>query len=254
MKLSEFKDPVSGELITFQLTPATAFSDSPFQRPLQKALVNRLHLSVGKGFLIPIIAVEGPEGLEVVDGQHRLEALIDAMGSEVLVPTFVVPQWWKFDPLLLNTEKADNIRDKCEKIYSLYLYRVEDSGKESERRALGPVSPPHILSLAFSYKECGLLSPSLVETLAKKLDSSLVEPLSEAQIIRRSRAASLKEVETEVETLQIRDFNLRKAVISQTTMKLWGRQRILNVPFEEGMEAVLQVIRESDWSHLLKEI
>jgi len=254
MELARWIDPVTGKEMRLELVEARQLREGRYQRPLSSSLVGKLHVSVGHGFVIPIAAVETPEGLEVVDGQHRLRALVDSRGDEVMVPVVVVPKEWHTNPLLLNIEKADNVKDKCEKVYRLYVDFLEEGPEREERECFAPAIPPHLLSLASAYKELGLQSPSLVETLIKKLDHYLSLPLEEAVEIRRGRAGKLVEIEREVLALEIRDFNLRKAVVSQASQKLWGRKRMITVPCEEGLEAVLQVIRESDWSHLQKEV
>lgn len=245
-----YQDPVSGEFLEMRLVKASDLTNGQFQRPLSKTLVNKLHVSVGTGFLVPVICVHVNGQLEVIDGQHRLQALIDARGPDVAVPVIVVPEKWRYNPLLLNIEKGDNIKDKCHKVHALYMHYLETSPEAIERDLIAPAIEPHLPTLAIAHVEQTLSSPSLVETLVKKLDSYLDMPMTQAIEERRRRAEKVCEVERLVLELDIRDFNLRKAVISQTTMKLWGRKRMITTPFDEGMDAVIDTIIATDWSYL----
>jgi len=208
------------------------------------------------GFFVPVVAVEGDDGrLVVVDGQHRLAAFRKVASGKV--PVVVVPKEYALKPLLFNVEKSDNVKDMCEKAYLIYvdLVRVEPEG--SERETIGPSVgyAGWLCNLAFAYKESGLKSPSLVESVVKKLDPLMMDdPLEAAVEVRRMRGGRLKELEELVlgicSEYGVSDFNLRKSIVSQASQELWGRRRSVGVGFEEGMVMLMDKIEEMDWSWL----
>jgi hypothetical protein len=114
---------------------------------------------------------------------------------------------------------------------------------------------PHLLSLAFAYGVCSLSSPALVDSIAKKLDNFLVNEIFEARKTRVERGQLLKGLEARVEEIcsmyDVRDFNLRKAVISRTSMKLWGRSKP-DESFEDGIAVLMNALEEGDFSWLAR--
>lgn len=245
-----YKEPVRKQTFEFKLVPVNELIPGKFQRDLSTGLKNKLRSSVSHGFVIPVICVETPDGLEVIDGQHRLAALDN---PDAKVPVIIVPKEFRERPLHLNIEKGDNIKDKCTKIYNLYIYYFQEN-PELEERELLPAArfEPSLFTLAFAYQEKGLKSPSLVETVIKKFDHVIDGSLMYAIDLRRFRADKVVELENLVNDIAkeygFNDFNLKKAVISKSSMALWGRQRNLGLEFEEGMDALMEKIELSDWS------
>ena len=247
-----YKEPVHGLDIEFTILPREVLIMSPFQRPLSNGLKNKLVSSISHGFIIPLVVIDSGNGLyEIIDGQHRLEGL-DVMNETGKVPCIIVPIAFKFYPMMLNIEKADAIKDKCVKIAALYSWYVEHKPESPESDMIGAVSfQPSLFSLAMGYTTDVIPAPSLVETLANKVDNTLDMTVAEGLPERRRRGDRLGEICSEVnriaEEVGFRDFNLKKAVVSKTTGLLWGRKRNVDVDFDEGVDAVLGQMRESDW-------
>lgn len=246
----KYKDPINGNQYEFKLINVADLRPGRYQRDISSGLVSKLWLSVAKGFVCPIIV---NKDYEILDGQHRLEALIKVVGEEAKVPCIVVTGDWDLLPLTFNIEKSDNIKDKCVKLHRLYLDLVDNEPHTNENdinRSCG--NQPYLWTLAFAYVEEGLESPSLVENAVKKFDGRVDLDLINAVGERRRRAHKVKELSDLVNEIAseygFRDFNLKRAVLSKSTMALWGRSRTLDVDFDEAIEQLIEQIELSDWS------
>lgn len=257
-----WREPVNGSMVELKLVPLSKLERATAQRPLSAGLVNSLKLSVSKGFIIPVVAYKDEEKdkFVVVDGQHRLEALRSlVVGSEdeVMVPVLVVSKEWADMPLHFNREKADNLKDKCHKLYALYHNMLARNPEMSEREALfsAVVDEAYVIPTAFAFVEEGLRSPSLVEPFAKKFLNWLEElPLRAAKDVRREQAKGLAKLEAliyqKAEEAGIRDFNLKKAILTMSMSDLWGRRRLIEDNWDEALEKLIGWIDGKDWSWL----
>lgn len=253
----KFKEPVNGEEFEFKLIPLKNLKVGGFQRPPSSKLTKDLEKSMVNSFIGVLIVVETePNVFDVIDGQHRLIGLRSFLSDEDLIPCIIVSKKFKFQPLLYNVEKPDNTKDLCEKIWKEYEYFVEVYPDVSESEIFEKVTlnRPYLLSLAYAYKSCGLKSPSLVEVLSKKLDNFLNSPLKESREERILRGTEFREIERIIEEIVepygIRDFMVKKSLLAKTSMKIWGRKRIIEESFYEGIELIKTEFRENDWEWL----
>jgi len=253
-----FTEPIRSQECRFELIPRSRLVNSPYQRDFSTSLTSKLLISVDIGFVVPVLVVEAEDGkYEVIDGQHRLGAADRLKASgDYEVPCIVVPLKLKERPLFFNIEKSDNIRDQATKVYNLYMHYVQ-TAPDTPEKSLAPSCSfvSYLISIAFAYRELQLGSPSLIEPPCKKLDSKgfLDEPVSSAISVRRTRAALIKSLEDAVtqvaEEYNIKDFQLKVAIVSQASQKLWGsRVRSVQMPFEEGIDELIRVIQLEDWS------
>lgn len=249
-----FLDPVKNYELEFALVEVNRINNSPYQRSLSTGLVNKLKMSIMHGFFIPLLLVKNGEGYDLLDGQHRLEALKKEVvdEEELVVPAVIVPSHLRALPLIYNVEKTDNIKDKATKVYNLYTDTVVEDEEMLEVDLAGAVSYlPHLLSIAFSYKEYELKSPSLVEAFVKKADKSFFRaPIGAAVEDRRvmgKRIAELAEtVENTASDYSIRDFFLKQAIISQTSKKLWGTRKV-DDEFDTAINRMIEGINSTNW-------
>ncbi len=248
----KYKEPVKKEELEFKLVKLSDLKIHEYQRDLSSGLVSKLANSLWNGFIMPLIV---NKDMEILDGQHRYIALKEKILNDENpeVPVIVVPGTWEEIPLYLNIEKGDNVKDKCTKLYKLYMDKFMDdpSLKESE---LNPACQwqPYLWTLAFAYVEGNLPSPSLVETTIKKFDGGLDLCLDESIDIRRSRAEKvcrLADLVNEIASENgFRDFNLKKAVLTKSTSALWGRSRTLGLEFDQAIQELEDQISMTDWS------
>jgi hypothetical protein len=267
MKTFMYEEPVLGETFIFAMVPREDLVISPYQRDCSSTFVNKLLNSVGKGFIMPLVAVGAEAPYEVIDGQHRLAAFDKTLSQEnTCIPTIILPSAFRDYPLFYNIEKGDNIKDKAQKLYKIYVDKTQTESEQTERQLAASANyEPYLWTIAFAFCEAGLKSPSLVESVVKKLDNKeIVEvledgvhqplPLSDAIEERRAHAQRAVDLERLISSISemygITDFNLKKSIISQTTQNLWGRKRKLDVDFYEGMDALTGAIDDTDWSWL----
>lgn len=176
----KFKEPVNGEECEFKLIPINQLKVSPFQRGISKPLVKSLAQSMMRGFIGVLTVYQlGEEEYIVLDGQHRLESIKSMVSPETPLPSIVVPKKFMFQPLIYNIEKTDNTKDLCLKLFKEYEWFVENQPEAIENDVFQVVTigRPHLLSLAYGFGVCNLNSPSLVDMVAKKLDSFLTTPI-----------------------------------------------------------------------------
>ena len=255
----KFNEPIHGMELEFEMIPLSQFIVSPYQRQRSAGLITKLLASMQHGFFCPIIAIRNENGkLEVPDGQHRIEALSgSSLDADIPVPTIIVPEKFRILPLIYNQEKSDNIKDISEKLHALYCDLARDNQDAPEQAiANSCLGVSYYITIAFAYKESNLGSPSLVESAVKKLDRDFLTdiPLSSAISIRRAmgvRTAALENAINDIaKSYHVTDYNLKKSILSQTTQKLWGRTRKLDMPFNDGIDMLIETIEEEDWGWL----
>lgn len=262
----EYIEPVKENEFNFKLIPRSDLKLSPYQREFSGTLVNRLVNSVDQGFIIPLIVIEISHGLyEIIDGQHRLGALDKSSAKDdPEIPCIVLPSGYKDLPLFYNIEKTDNIKDKATKIHSLYLDKLDNSSTTETSIMKAINYEPYLFTIAFSYMEYELKSPSLIESPVKKLDKDVLYhleggyrvslSLEEAIEYRRTYARLAAQLEETVSDVandnDIRDFNLKKSIVSQSSKQLWGNARKLSDGPQSGLENLIEQINMMDWSWL----
>jgi len=255
--MMRFREPVRQAELQLKLVPVAQLCiPEAGQRALSSSLVKKLLYSIAEaGFLVPLIVVESEDSTyEVLDGQHRLEALKQALppNSSAEVPCIVLPREHRNKALLaLNREKADSVRDKLQKLRSMLGQFAQSNQTEAEFFASIVLDEHYLVPMAHA----GLQSPSLVEGIAKSFARPLMDaPASEAVPIRQREAKLLEELEAAVNEVAysygINDFTLRKAIISKAKQELWGRRRVIEETLETAVPKLIEVIKAKDWSFL----
>ncbi len=260
-----YTEPVKENVFQFEMIDRDALRMGDYQRDYSSALAKKLINSIDKGFINPLIVVQDesqPGTYEVIDGQHRLQAL-DMVGKFAYVPAIVVPGEFKDYPLFYNIEKTDNIKDKAAKLHALYMDKMKAGGQTEKDIIPAANYEGYLFTVAISFCEYGLKSPSLVEPPIKKLDKYYLVttdeegyrtpmPLDEAYEIRQLRASALARLEQIVnetaEDYGVRDFNLKRAIVSKSSQALWGNARKIDEEPEDALPALSEQITMMDWS------
>lgn len=252
----KYKDPVRDLEIEFKVIPSSELRVGKYQRDESSSLTKKILSSVAYGFIVPMIVVNIDDMYEIIDGQHRFMAMATLRPNGWKVPCVIVPETLVNLPLLLNIEKADTLKDKCTKIHKIYLDFLANGAEDEVDILAAALFQPNIITLGFALREKDLSSPSLVESLTKLLDSSIKAPLMEAVEIRRSRATSIANVERTVGEIadenEIRDYNLKRAILSTSKQALWGRKRTISADFEMSCAELIMKMLETDWSYLAR--
>lgn len=191
-----FKDPATRRNLVFEVVPLGRLDVITHQRKPSAPHVQRLVDSIERvGFLAPIVVVEAAEGdqLLIIDGQHRYLAAQE-LGLRKL-PVVIVPRDLAHRMLALNVEKEPNIRERASVALSIYRELVETKPKTTETDAMvvDSVLFAHYVTLGLAYAESGRLAGSAYESILRKCDGFIDEPLTECLEVREGRAAKVVE-------------------------------------------------------------
>jgi ParB family chromosome partitioning protein len=191
-----FKEPAKRRNVTFAVLPMTKVAVIAHQRKPSDTHVKRVVDSIERvGFLTPLVVVaeDDGDGYLIIDGQHRYLAAKE-LGLK-RVPTMVVPTDIARRMLTLNVEKEPNIRERSAVALNIYrdLVEKEPAMKEDDAEVADSVQHAHYVTLGLAYAEYGRLAGSQYESILKKCDSYMKDPLSECLPIREARAAKVVE-------------------------------------------------------------
>src|SRR6478672_11307530 len=113
--LASYRDPLGGHWQILASLPIDRVEPTPFQRDLSETHVERLAGAIDKldRFLDPVIAVPAGDGKYwSPNGYHRLGAM-KQLGAKSIVALVVPEVEVAHRILLLNTEKAHNLRERA---------------------------------------------------------------------------------------------------------------------------------------------
>jgi ParB family transcriptional regulator, chromosome partitioning protein len=189
-----FKDPAKRRNLSFTVLPVSALEVITHQRKASDPHVKRVIESVERvGFVAPLVVVErdGGDGYLIIDGQHRFLAATE-LGLKRL-PVVVVPSDVANRMLTLNVEKEPNIRERSAVALSIYRGLVESSPKmpEDDPEVADSVWHAHYVTLGLAYAESGRLAGSMFESILKKCDGFMKDPIAECLPIREERAGQV---------------------------------------------------------------
>ena len=145
----------------------------------------------------PIVAVRTPDGLYwTPNGHHRLAAM-RALGARAITALVVPEAEVAHRILVLNTEKAHNVRERALEVIRLAEDLAQlDDGLESSYET--EFEEPSLLTLGCCYLENGRFSGGAYQPVLKRVESFMDVKLSRALEVRRERAARLLELDAAV--------------------------------------------------------
>jgi ParB family chromosome partitioning protein len=200
--LAVFREPFGGTAAVLASLPIDRVEPTPYQRdpsePHVKRLMNVIE-TLGR-FLDPIITVRreqrGGRGSAADDvlywtpnGNHRLQAM-RKLGAKSVVALVVPDPNVAFKILALNTEKAHNLKEKSLETIRMLRALAEEDGSRSEREFAFEFDQAPFLTLGAAYEERPRLSGSAYNSVLRRIDDFLDEPLSKA-LKERARRAKL---------------------------------------------------------------
>jgi len=250
--LATYRDPLGGHWQIFAGLPIDLVEPTPYQRDLSDAHVARLCSAIDRlgRYLDPMIVVRTDEGRYwTPNGNHRLAAL-RTLGARAAV-AIVVP-----DPevarriLLLNTEKAHNLRERALEVARLAqsLAQLDD---RPEREFEAEFEEPALVTLGLCYMENGRFAGGAYHPVLKRIDKFLGSALPKALEIRKERAARVLELEeavvAAVQGLKARGFDspyLRAFVVARINPLRF--QRGVKADFDETIEKMTVAARRFD--------
>ena len=209
--LAVYRDPLGGRWQILASLPIDRVEPTPYQRDLSETHVERLAVAIDKldRFLDPVIAVSAGDGKYwSPNGYHRLGAM-KQLGAKSIVAIVVPEQEVAHHILLLNTEKAHNLRERALEVARLAeaLGELDD---RPEREFAVQFEEAALLTLGFTYQQNGRFAGGAFHPVLKRCDKFLGSKLPRAIEVRRERAAKLLElneaVNAAVATLKERGF------------------------------------------------
>jgi ParB family chromosome partitioning protein len=193
--LGTYRDPLGGNWQILAALPIDRVDPTPYQRDLSQAHVERLSSAIDRldRFLDPIVAVPAEDGRYwTPNGHHRLGAM-RLLGARSIVALIVPEHEVAHRILLLNTEKAHNLRERALEVIRLAegLALLDD---RPEREFALEFEEAPLLTLGLCYQANGRFSGGVYHPVLKRCDKFLASKLSRALETRRERSAKLLEL------------------------------------------------------------
>ncbi|MBI3493743.1 MAG: ParB/RepB/Spo0J family partition protein [Acidobacteria bacterium] len=223
--LGRYHDPFGGKPLLLAALPVDRVEPTPYQRDPSDTHVKRLMGVVEKigVFLDPIIAIRHDDRYWTPNGNHRLQAL-KKLGVRTIVALLVPDADVAFKILALNTEKAHNLREKSLETIRMARALAERPGDNAEAEAAFgfEFEQPAFLTLGVCYEERPRLSGGAYQSILRRVDTFLDEPIAKALAERERRGKKIlkldEAVSAAVEKLKARGLTspyLRSFVVSR---------------------------------------
>jgi ParB family chromosome partitioning protein len=196
--LARYRDPVGGKPLILACLPVDRVEPTPYQRDASDTHVKRLMgvvETIGR-FLDPIIVVHKDQGYWTPNGNHRLQAL-KKLGYRAITALVVPDADVAFKILALNTEKAHNLREKSLETIRMAraLAKTSDS---NEAHFAFEFEQPAFLTLGVCYEERPRFSGGAYQSILKRTDEFLDEPIEKALRERERRGKKVLKLDDAV--------------------------------------------------------
>jgi len=193
--LATYRDPLGSHWQLLAALPIDTVEPTPFQRDLSEAHVGRVANAIDKldRYLDPVIAVPAGGGKYwSPNGYHRLGAMRQ-LGAKSIVALVVPEPEVAHRILLLNTEKAHNLRERALEVARLAeaLAALDD---RPEREYAIEFEEAALVTLGLCYQVNGRFSGGAYHPVLKRCDKFLGSKLPTALVTRRERAEKLIEL------------------------------------------------------------
>jgi ParB family chromosome partitioning protein len=250
--LATYRDPLGGNWQLFAGLPIDLVEPTPYQRDLSDAHVAKLCSAIDRlgRYLDPMVVVRSDDGhYWTPNGNHRLAAL-RTLGARAAVAIVVPEPEVARRILLLNTEKAHNLRERALEVARLAqnLAQLDD---RPEREFETEFEEAALLTLGFCYLENGRFAGGAYHPVLRRIDTFLGAALPKALEIRRERAGQVREreaaVSEAVQGLKARGFEspyLRAFVVARINPIRFKRGA--KVEFDETIEKMTASARRFD--------
>jgi ParB family transcriptional regulator, chromosome partitioning protein len=250
--LATYRDPLGGHWQVLAALPLAKVAPTPYQRDLSALHVQRLSSAIDRldRYLDPIVAVPADDGQYwTPNGHHRLGAMRE-LGAKSIVAIVVPEPEVAHRILLLNTEKAHNLRERALEVSRLAegLAALDD---RPEKEFSAEFEEPALITLGLCYQQNGRFAGGAYHSVLKRCDKFLASRLPNALETRRARAAKLLElneaVSEAVASLKKRGFEspyLRAFVVARINPLRFQRRAVAD--FDETIDKMLASARRFD--------
>jgi ParB family chromosome partitioning protein len=250
--LAPYRDPLGGSWQVLAGLPLERVEPPPYQRDLSASHVTRLTAAIDKlgRYLDPIVAVRTEDGhYWTPNGNHRLAAL-RALGARSVVAIVVPEMEVAHRILLLNTEKAHNLRERALEVIRL-AQNLSELDDRPEKEFESEFEEPALLTLGLCYQENGRFAGGAYHPVLKRIEKFLGSALPKALEVRRQRAARVLEldqaVSAAVSELKAKGFDspyLRAFVVARINPLRFKRGA--KAEFDETIDKMLAGARRFD--------
>ncbi len=247
-----YRDPLGGHWQILAGLPIDAVEPTPYQRDLSDTHVARLSNAIDQlgRYIDPIVVVPSGNGKYwTPNGNHRLAAL-RRLGAQSVVAIVVPETEVAHRILLLNTEKAHNLRERALEVSRLAeaLAGLDD---RPERDYAAEFEEPALVTLGLCYQQNGRFAGGAYHPVLRRTEEFSGDRLSRALETRRARAARVLELDdavtAQVKALKERGFEspyLRAFVVARINPLRFKRGARADV--DETLERMLGSARRFD--------
>ena len=249
--LGIYRDPLGSHWQILAALPVDKVEPTPFQRDLSDSHVGRLTDAIDRldRYVDPVTAVPTADGLYwTPNGYHRLGAM-RRLGAKAIVALVIPEAEVAHRILLLNTEKAHNLREKALEVARLAVALAELDDRPERDYAI-EFEEAALITLGFCYEQNGRFAGGAYHPVLKRCDKFLSMKLPRAMEVRRERAAKLLElndaVTAAVASLKSRGFEspyLRAFVVARINPLRFKRGE---ADFDETIDKMLSSARRFD--------
>jgi ParB family transcriptional regulator, chromosome partitioning protein len=241
--LCAYNDPFGGKPLLVAALPVALVEPTPYQRDPSDTHVKRLMAvieTIGR-FLDPIVAVRKDDRYWTPNGNHRLQAL-RKLGAKTIVALLVPDADVAFKILALNTEKAHNLREKS--LETIRMARaLAESSRETETSFAFEFEQPAFLTLGVGYEERPRLSGGAYQSILRRVDAFLDQPIGKAVKERERRGKKILKldegVSAVVERLKTRGLTspyLRSFVVARVNYTRFSKADSFD--FDEALDKI----------------
>ena len=242
--LGAYNDPFGGKPLLVAALPVALVEPTPYQRDPSDTHVKRLMgviETIGR-FLDPIVAVRKDDRYWTPNGNHRLQAL-KKLGAKTIVALLVPDADVAFKILALNTEKAHNLREKS--LETIRMARaLADSSRETETSFAFEFEQPAFLTLGVGYEERPRLSGGAYQSILRRVDTFLDQPIAKAVKERERRGKKIlkldEAVSAVVDRLKTRGLTspyLRSFVVARVNYTRFSKADSFD--FDEALDKII---------------
>ena len=242
--LGRYKDPFGGTPLLVAALPVDRVEPTPYQRDTSDAHVKRLMgviETIGR-FLDPIVAVREKGRYLTPNGNHRLQAL-KKLGGRTIVALLVPDPKVAFKILALNTEKAHNLREKSLETIRMARALARTSNQPESDFAF-EFELPAFLTLGICYEERPRLSGGAYQSILRRVDEFLADPMAKALKERERRGRKILKLDdavtAAVDKLKARGFTspyLRSFVVARVNYTRFSKATSFD--FDETLDKIV---------------
>jgi len=244
--VGRYSEPFGGTPLLLVALPIDRVEPTPYQRDPSEPHVKRLMgviETIGR-FLDPIVAVREDGHYLTPNGNHRLQAL-KKLGVKTVIALLVPDASVAFKILALNTEKAHNLREKSLETIRMARELAKRPDREQPESTFAfEFEQPAFLTLGKCYEERPRFSGGAYQSILRRVDVFLDEPMSQAIKERERRGKKILKLDdavtAAVEKLKAKGLTspyLRPFVVSRVNYTRFSKATTFD--FDETLDKII---------------